>query len=88
MCIIPAPVDHADGGITALVLGAAANLGVLDFIGNDVAAFCDDLMKDSRTYADTYQESSATNSVSARSSTIRPEARSSIWPRLNCVGLQ
>ena len=25
--------------------------------GSDVAAFCDDLIKDSRTYADVYQES-------------------------------
>jgi DNA-binding ferritin-like protein (Dps family) len=49
MCIIPAPFDHTDGGIIALVLGAAANQGVLDFIGNDVATFCDDQMKDSRT---------------------------------------
>lgn len=25
--------------------------------GSDVAAFCDDLIKDSKTYADIYQES-------------------------------
>lgn len=37
--------------------GAAAGKGVLELIGNDVAAFCDDLVKDSRTYADVYQES-------------------------------
>ena len=37
--------------------GAAAGKGVLELIGNDVAAFCDDLVKDSRTYADIYQES-------------------------------
>jgi DNA-binding ferritin-like protein (Dps family) len=29
--------------------GAAAGTGVLELIGNDVAAFCDDLVKDSRT---------------------------------------
>ena len=29
--------------------GAAAGKGVLEVIGNDVAAFCDDLVKDSRT---------------------------------------
>ncbi|WP_240777908.1 DUF1048 domain-containing protein [Nonomuraea basaltis] len=37
--------------------GVAAGKGVLELIGNDVAAFCDDLVKDSRTYADVYQES-------------------------------
>jgi DNA-binding ferritin-like protein (Dps family) len=29
--------------------GAADGTGVLELIGNDVAAFCDDLVKDSRT---------------------------------------
>jgi DNA-binding ferritin-like protein (Dps family) len=29
----------------------------VELIGTDVAAFCDDLLKDSRTYADVYQES-------------------------------
>ncbi|MEV5321800.1 DUF1048 domain-containing protein [Streptomyces sp. NPDC052687] len=37
--------------------GAADGKGVLELIGTDVAAFCDDLIKDSPTYADTYQES-------------------------------
>jgi DNA-binding ferritin-like protein (Dps family) len=37
--------------------GVAAGKGVLELIGNDVAAFCDDLVKDSRTHADIYQES-------------------------------
>ncbi|MFI5571183.1 DUF1048 domain-containing protein [Streptomyces sp. NPDC051740] len=37
--------------------GAAAGKGVLELIGTDVAAFCDDLAKDSPTYADVYQES-------------------------------
>jgi DNA-binding ferritin-like protein (Dps family) len=32
--------------------GAAAGKGVLELIGNDVAAFCDDLVKDSRICAD------------------------------------
>ena len=36
--------------------GIAADKGVLELIGNDVAAFCDDLVKDSRTYADIHQE--------------------------------
>jgi DNA-binding ferritin-like protein (Dps family) len=31
--------------------------GVLEVTGSDVAAFCDDLIKDSKTYADIYQES-------------------------------
>ena len=42
------PVRHA---------GAAAGKGVLELVGNDVAAFCDDLVEDSRTCADIYQES-------------------------------
>lgn len=29
---------------------------VLEVTGNDVAAFCDNLIKDSQTYADLYQE--------------------------------
>lgn len=37
--------------------GAAAGKGVLELIGSDVAAFCDDLIRDSRTYADIHQES-------------------------------
>ncbi|MET8852305.1 DUF1048 domain-containing protein [Amycolatopsis sp. NPDC004625] len=38
---------------------AATGRGVLEVIGEDVAAFCDDLIKDSPTYADVYQESVA-----------------------------
>ena len=37
--------------------GAALEKGVLGVTGSDVAAFCDDLIKDSKTYADIYQES-------------------------------
>lgn len=37
--------------------GAAFGKGVLEVTGSDVAAFCDDLIKDSKTYADIYQES-------------------------------
>ncbi|MDP9869368.1 MULTISPECIES: DUF1048 domain-containing protein [Streptosporangium] len=56
------PIDLLDGSLLSGILdffeeGAAAGKGVLELIGNDVAAFCDDLMKDSRTYADIYQES-------------------------------
>jgi DNA-binding ferritin-like protein (Dps family) len=56
------PVDLADGSLLAALVeffeqGAADGKGVLDLIGPDVAAFCDDLIKDSPTYADRYQES-------------------------------
>lgn len=56
------PIDLLDGPLLSGILdffeeGVAANRGVLELIGNDVAAFCDDLIKDSRTYADIYQES-------------------------------
>lgn len=37
--------------------GASLGKGVLEVTGRDVAAFCDDLIKDSKTYADVYQES-------------------------------
>jgi DNA-binding ferritin-like protein (Dps family) len=36
--------------------GVAAGQGVLELIGNDVAAFCDDLVNGSRTCAGTRQE--------------------------------
>ncbi|AIQ46558.1 hypothetical protein R70723_12265 [Paenibacillus sp. FSL R7-0273] len=36
--------------------GAASGKGVLEVTGKDVAAFCDELIKDSKTYADLYQE--------------------------------
>ena len=60
------PVDLFDGRLLAGIVdffaeGAAAGTGVLDLIGTDVAAFCDDLIKDSRTYADVYQESVSAN---------------------------
>ncbi|MFG1962709.1 DUF1048 domain-containing protein [Nonomuraea sp. NPDC049028] len=56
------PIDLFDGSLLTGIVdffeeGVAANRGVLELIGNDVAAFCDDLIKDSRTYADIYQES-------------------------------
>jgi DNA-binding ferritin-like protein (Dps family) len=37
--------------------GAVLGKGVLEVTGSDVAAFCDGLIKDSKTYADIYQES-------------------------------
>jgi DNA-binding ferritin-like protein (Dps family) len=39
--------------------GAASGKDVLDITGKDVAAFCDELAKDSKTYAELYQD--ATN---------------------------
>lgn len=37
--------------------GVASGKDVFDVTGKDVAAFCDELVKDSETYADMYQES-------------------------------
>ncbi|WP_327045863.1 DUF1048 domain-containing protein [Microbispora sp. NBC_01189] len=56
------PIDLLDGSLLSGILdffeeGVAAGKGVLELIGNDVAAFADGLIKDSRTYADIYQES-------------------------------
>ncbi|MEH6373593.1 DUF1048 domain-containing protein [Streptomyces sp. KLMMK] len=56
------PVDLPDGQLLSGIVdffeeGVAAGKGVLKLIGNDVAAFCDDLLKDSRTNADICQES-------------------------------
>jgi DNA-binding ferritin-like protein (Dps family) len=56
------PVGLSDGHLLSGIVdffeeGAAAGQGVLELIGTDVAAFCDDLVRDSRTYADIYQES-------------------------------
>ena len=56
------PVELTDGmvlfsGIIDLFEeGAALGKGVLEVTGSDVAAFCDALIKDSKTYADIYQE--------------------------------
>ena len=57
------PVELTDGtdllsGIVDLFEeGASSGKGVLEVTGTDVAAFCDDLFKDSKTFADIYQES-------------------------------
>ena len=55
------PVDLPDGRLLSGIAdffeeGAAAGKGVLELIGNDVAAFCDDLVSDPRTCADSHQE--------------------------------
>lgn len=57
------PVELTEGtGLLSGIIdlfeeGAASGKGVLEVTGSDVAAFCDDLIKDSKTYADIYQES-------------------------------
>ena len=57
------PVDLTKGtGLLAGIVdlfqeGAALGKGVLEVTGSDVAAFCDELIKDSKTYADVYRES-------------------------------
>lgn len=56
------PVELVDGNLLSGILdffeeGVGADKGVTELIGTDIAAFCDDLVKDSRTYADIYQES-------------------------------
>ncbi|WP_338903184.1 DUF1048 domain-containing protein [Streptomyces nigra] len=48
--LLPGIVDFFEEGV-------AEGQGVLELVGSDVAAFCDDLIKDSSTYADAYQES-------------------------------
>ncbi|ASS65380.1 MULTISPECIES: DUF1048 domain-containing protein [unclassified Paenibacillus] len=59
------PIELAEGtgllsGIVDLFEeGAALGKGVLEVTGRDVAAFCDELIKDSKTYSDLYQESVA-----------------------------
>jgi DNA-binding ferritin-like protein (Dps family) len=56
------PVDLADGNVLSGIVdffeeGAGSGTGVTALIGTDVAAFADGLIKDSRTYAEVYQES-------------------------------
>ena len=51
------PISMADGRLLSGIAdffeeGVAAGKGVVELIGNDVAAFCDDLVKDSRPGAD------------------------------------
>lgn len=56
------PVGLADGALLGGIVdffeeGAAAGRGVLELVGDDVAAFCDDLIKGAPTYADALQKS-------------------------------
>jgi DNA-binding ferritin-like protein (Dps family) len=48
--------DLLSGIIDLFEEGAAQGKGVLEVTGSDVAAFCDDLIKDSTTFADVLQE--------------------------------
>jgi DNA-binding ferritin-like protein (Dps family) len=68
------PVGLVDGSLLSDLVdffeqGVSAGKGVLELTGDDVAAFCDELIKDSRTYADIYQESISGEPYKAR----RPE---------------
>jgi DNA-binding ferritin-like protein (Dps family) len=58
------PVDLADGQLLPGIVdffheGAAAGKGVMEVTGHDVAAFCDGLIKDSRTFAEVYQQAAS-----------------------------
>lgn len=49
--------DLFSGVVDLFEEGAAVGKGVLEVTGRDVAAFCDDLIKDSKTFAGLLQES-------------------------------
>jgi DNA-binding ferritin-like protein (Dps family) len=57
------PVELSDGiGLLSGIIdlfeeGVSLGKSVLEVTGSDVATFCDDLIKDSKTYADIYKES-------------------------------
>ena len=51
--------DLLSGIIDLFEEGAALGKDVLEVTGRDVAAFCDDLIKDEKTFADILQESIA-----------------------------
>jgi DNA-binding ferritin-like protein (Dps family) len=57
------PVELSEGiGLLSGIIdlfeeGVISGKGVLEVTGTDVAAFCDDLIKDSKTYSEMYQES-------------------------------
>lgn len=57
----PAALTEGTGLLSGIVdffeEGVAVGKGVLEVTGRDVAAFCDELIKDFKTYADIYQES-------------------------------
>ncbi len=49
--------DLLAGIVDLFAEGAAFKKDVLQITGRDVAAFCDELIKDCKTYADIYQQS-------------------------------
>lgn len=56
------PIELSEGTLLSEIIdffeeGALLGKGVLEVTGEDVAAFCDELIKDSKTYADIYLES-------------------------------
>ena len=59
--VCPVELTEGTGLLSGIVdffeEGAASGKGVLDVTGRDVAAFCDNLIKGSQTYADISQES-------------------------------
>jgi DNA-binding ferritin-like protein (Dps family) len=68
------PVDLADGRLLAGIVdffeeGVAAGKGVLELIGNDVAAFCDDLVNDSPTSAGSRRDPVSGNPARPRGNT-------------------
>ncbi|MBF6448303.1 MULTISPECIES: DUF1048 domain-containing protein [Nocardia] len=56
------PVELTDGNLLSGIVdfferGVADGKSATELLGTDIAAFADDLIKDSRTHADIYQES-------------------------------
>ncbi|HEX6344691.1 DUF1048 domain-containing protein [Umezawaea sp.] len=61
-CFKVGPVALTEGDLLSGIVdffeeGAATGRAVLDLVGADVAAFCDELVEDSRTCSDLWQES-------------------------------
>lgn len=55
------PIDLSEGNLLSEIVdffeeGATLGKGVLEITGDDVATFCDELIKDSKTHADIYLE--------------------------------
>jgi len=69
------PVDVPEGGLLPGIVdffeeGAAARKGVLELIGSDVAAFCDELVRDSRSSPLTGDSPATTGQRTGCSNTI------------------
>ena len=82
------PVDQKEGtdllaGIVNLFEeGAADGKSVQEVIGNDAAAFCDELLADTKTYADLYQETVESSVKQALKEDTQPRVDS---PRVRLV---